>query len=326
MTGGADRERAPAMDAGSALEAMLAFAIGGVAAVDGAAPRLRYRGHGEGYSDARSCQGRVLGIARGVRLGFTLPAGLLVEFVELRFAAVPGLYRVERLLVDGVDLGELPPRAMRAGGYAVPARGAGLSVAGDMRAPVVEFDLRATTGDRVVAAPDANAAETGLAIEVVVLREDAATVGLDQLRREVDVACRELRQTLLSHGDEVFTLAREQRLGRDSRGERELILDERAAELAAQLEAHRAGIADLRGLTDEVRERLVDVGHGQADAAEGSAARHALAMDALGALGAAVAGQQRALEAVREELSRLSSSIENVFWRRWLRRLRGPGR
>src|SRR5690606_20902377 len=82
---------------GAGFAPALAFVVAGVLPEGRTAPRLGYRNAGEAHEPGRSVAGEVVAIHDGVTLRFELPAGP-VDFILLEPAAVPGSYRIPRLV------------------------------------------------------------------------------------------------------------------------------------------------------------------------------------------------------------------------------------
>lgn len=288
---------------GTTLSPLLAFAIGGVL-VDGAlAPRLSWRRTGEGYQQACSVAGAAVAVDDGVALRFELPAAD-VDFLLLEPAAIPGRYHLGHLALAGAPVADLRRRLIAARGRIAPEGGPGrVTVTADAHRPAVEIDVRGL-----------GAGAEAFALELVLRRETDASMAAGGLDEVLDVLSREGR-------------ARDEALAG---------LDRRLVSLSTPLAAieEALGSADAGGGLDE---RLAALARGQSEAAAALMARvdqldHAMARaaaaveDGREAAARASEASSQALAALQERVERVVHSVENVFWRRWLRALRGGGR
>jgi len=300
--------------------ARLALAAGGVAMVAGAVPQLWHRAVGEGYADERRVPGTLLAVDCGVRLRFSLPAATAIAFVRLRLPAIAGCYRVESLALAGVAVDALARRAMHAGGQRLPcARADAVRIASAEQAPTLEIDLRGLPGLDAASVPE---------LEVRIVREDVPTAGHAQATAAIAGLSTDVLALLHAQGDDAFSSARRQR-----QSDRMLrtATDAHAREVTAALAAlgTRFG-AELASRADR---------HGAALAAidEGLASRFADLRPGLDGLRDALRAQAEAManlvedtralraevDAIGPQVAALRNSVDNVFWRRWLRRLRG---
>lgn len=296
--------------------AALAFAVAGVVTEGAGAARLRWRAEGEGYAPGRVAAGTVVAIDDGVALRFAMPGGE-VDFLLLEPAAIAGTCRIEALSLDGAVVPDLGRRVIAARGRVEEAPlHAGVQVcSGDAR-PAVEVDVRGLVADG-----------GGHTVELVVRREPDAVV-----------AARALSGVL-----ERLAADREAGAVEAGRAERRLASVEARLEAAAQaIDALESGIDQLE-VAGAGRERKLDALQGGVAALSGLAGGLATQQEV-----AAIAGSlaeadarlaamredaqrdgddiRRSIEALRTEVERLASGIENAFWRRWLRRLSGGAR
>lgn len=321
MTGTEEFAGRPVSGTDHAVQSLLAFAIGGVAMLDGIAPCLRYRRAGEGYAATRSACGRLLAIDDGVRIGFTLPSGASAEFVEMRLPVQGGRYRIVGLSLGGRPVADLAARVMMAGDEPACPDDASIRFASDAHAPLVELDVRG-----LLVEDGAGEGTSGTELEVLVQREDAVAVDVAILRRAVEALAAEQHAVLLAQGDALFALRREQRLHADAQTQRDVRQDDAQARMVDQLHSLHADsaalLSELRASVEEARERDTRVAQRGSDA-EALGARLAGSADALAE---ALARQRDEVAALREDVSRLTASIERGFWRRVARRLGGSTR
>ncbi|HEY4530301.1 MAG TPA: hypothetical protein VIG97_08230 [Luteimonas sp.] len=301
---------------GAGVSAVLAFAVGGVLAGGDAAPRLRWRRAGEGYDDARMATGEILGIDEGVVLGFRLPEARL-DFLLLEPVAIPGRYRIDGLVFRGQAVADPQGRVITAVDDAEAVAGArGLVVSSRFDRPAFELDVRglaADGGDDALRLVVLREAGPGAAAPTPVEGDGfhAAQAAIGRLGREV---------AALADGVSALAGVPAELAGLRAHDETS---DERlAGVLAAQdrtlgaieerLAAAVAGIAALERATDDLQARAGDLQTRTDDLQARADARHAAVMEALGGLQA--------------HLDRVAHGVEKVFWRRWLRRLRGGAR
>ena len=335
---------------GPGASAALAFAIAGVLPAGDGAPRLRCRVVGGGYEDARVATGQVVAIGDGVELGFSLPVGP-VDFILLEPAALPGSYRIPRMTWRGSDVDDLRRRVVAAEELIDDDAGpGGLRIVNGRGRPALEIDVRGLAGG--AAGPrvglvlkreaDGAASAEGIGRLAGRLAVDLETIqaGIARLGREIastaarvdgigDVVSRlpgmAGTQARLEEG--VDRLA----AGEEARDARIGALEAQCAALATALEERsREHSQVLAGLIALVERTSTERAAAEAVAAE---ARAAVAAEAARVSRAAAAGRREAadefagvrhvLAEVQAQLERVTNSVENVFWRRWLRRLRG---
>lgn len=316
--------------------AQLAMAVAAVTMADGAEPRLWHRAVGQGYAAGRMVHGALQSVDGGAWIRFVMPAGLQAAFVRLRLAAIPGSYRVDGVSVSGEAVPALAARVIQVLDQRLPCVDAGavrLSCA--TRPPTLELDLRGL--------PTALARPWDLRVRVV--REDSAAANgaseaaLRALSDDLDALAR-------SREDEAFAAAGRQR---QADGKLHGRMDAVAQEIEKHgLERHHEVVArvdEMAGSLASLDERLrADVSvrmdrHASALAAidDGLETRFAgvvsardetrSRLDAQAAVLASVAGEIGALRAdvaaLVPQVAALRHSVDNVFWRRWLRRMRG---
>ncbi|MGH8032309.1 MAG: hypothetical protein ACREO8_08090 [Luteimonas sp.] len=282
--------------------AQLAFAIADVAMIDGGGPRLRYRRVGDGFAPERSCMGRLLAIGQGVTVRFLLPAEEEIDFVELVLSARPGRYRIEWIAVDGDRLVDLAARTVHLLGHQLPVSNAEtLRVASDMFPPAVEVDLRGIIGAD---------AKHPVPLDVLVVREDALAASVEDARSSLEARSTEIIALLRSQGDATFAQAREQRTHREL------------------LRAQSAGLESILRVLVNTHTAALDTLRAQIDAQaelqrESLADAHRQIASGLQAHSDRQSAETGAIAALQGEISALRQSIDNVFWRRWARLLRG---
>ena len=306
-------------DAGRA-SAALAFAVAGVVPDGDASPRLRHRRAGGGYDQAGVVPGRVVAVGDGVELCFQLPPGG-VDFILVEPAAVPGRYRIPRLAYAGVVVADLASRVIAADGGVdvdVHANPAAVQFGDGRGRPVLEIDVRGLGGDE----------DGGRRVDLLLLRDAdgvSAADAFSQLLGRMS-ADREVDRAGMAR------LARE--LGSASGGLR--ALSDAVSGLPAMAAAQERLIERVDGLAAGIGNCASDQHSLAALVASGETAAAERAASSAAAAAAAQAGRDamaRDIEHVRHTLAdlqsqvaRVTNSVENVFWRRWLRRLRGGTR
>ena len=170
--------------------------------------------------------------------------------------------------------------------------------AADAQRPTIEVDMRGLAVGRAAQALDEH-------VDVVISREDAAVelrtvlaLRADDLSGQVRKQTRELGDLAFSHGQE---------LRRQS-----LRLGGQEKQLLSILEGLAGQVRSLETLREQVGELP---GHVQAQFDAQSQGMY-LAHEKLDRLMAC-------MQQAQAEISQVKWSLENVFWRRWLRRLRG---
>ena len=301
--------------------AVLAFVLAGVVPDGEEGPRLRHRVAGQGYGPGGAAPADVRLAGGGVRLQFARPEGP-IDFIQLEPAAVPGRYRLLRLAIGDAPVDDLGQRLMLAvERLDSPVEGGALSFSSDLDRPAVEFDLRDLDW------PDD-------AVLELVLRRDG-DAGPSAGRVEL---CERLAAELGPAG------AASARMGRElaDAADRLAALVELTAGLAERQAAHAEGQARL----DAGLQALVE-GQVRLDQAQQALAGELRALDArllaqdealagLAALARAAGSREaadaahaatlQAVNALQADVAQVRNALENVFWRRWLRRLRGGAR
>lgn len=276
----------------------LAFLVSGILAGTGA-PALGHRRVGEGYAAARTVYGSVLDVGESVTVRFALGGAIAIDFVRLDIPAIPGTYRIERIALRGIEIGDLARRVI-----AVRDRlldGAALHqirYASDGLRPTVEIDLRGLASGPAMRPEDD-------VIDVLVAREDAAV----ELRTAIASNAQAHADLVRKHARELGELAFAQ--GREARRQ-----TSRLGEQAAQLSAVTEALARQDARLDRVAEH-------SAASFQDVQARLAAVSETLSHLQIAQQQTEGRLQQLHEAADRLSRAIENVFWRRWMRRLRG---
>lgn len=287
--------------------AELAFRIAGVSTIAGATPILRRRRVGAAYKADCAHEGAISDVGHAVTVRFQLPGDLDADFIELEIPAVAGVYRIECVRVEGVEVADLARRVIAVHDCLFETFDASpLRFGADARRPCLEIDVRGIDGG-----------DAGV-VEVVIVREDSAfelrrlvlhnaQEFTQQLRRQTG----ELGETAFAHGEEL----RWQASRLDGHGERlQSLLDAQGAQADALRELRQA----LAHVDDHVRSAS-DGLQAQGEAVLAQLSRQASALDAAREQ---ELHSQRQIEALQAQVRQLQWSFENVFWRRWLRRLR----
>lgn len=324
MIPGADARSAAAQ----ATSAVLAFALAGVVPDGEEGPRLRHRVAGQGYGPDAAAATDVRMAGGGVRLQFARPEGP-IDFIQLEPAAVPGRYRLLRLAIGDAPMVDLGRRLMLAvERLDSPVDGGALSFSSDLDRPAVEFDLRDLEW------PD------GAVLELVLRRDGDAgpSAGLGELCEHLAAEMVPARAASARMGRELADAAdRLAALVNLTAG-----FGERQAAHAEGLAGHVAGQSRL----DAGLQALVE-GQGRLDQAQQALAGAVQALDArllaqdealagLAALARAAGSREaadaahattlKAVTALQAEVAQVRHAVENVFWRRWMHRLRGGAR
>lgn len=261
----------------------LAFRIAGISTSAGVAPILRRRRVGDAYGAGDASIGTVADVGRLVTVRFQLQGAVDADFIALDIPAVAGIYRIEGFRIEGVEVVDLARRAIAVHERLLEAVDASLLRFGaDAGRPSLEIDVRGFEAAR-------RDGDAGV-VEVAILREDGAFELRTTLQHSVETFERLIRrqagdhgETALAHGEE---LRRQGSRLADHGGRLQSLVEVQAGHTAAQADQSVA----LRDLRHELAQ-LADYVH-SADDARQAQVRH------------------------------LQWSFENVFWRRWLRRLR----
>ncbi|MBB1472877.1 hypothetical protein H5368_07515 [Luteimonas sp. MC1782] len=308
---------------GAGVPSALAFAVSGVVSEGDAGPRLGYRCAGEGYDPARRVAGVVVGIDDGVSLRFALPAAS-VDFILLEPAAISGHYSVTHMVYAGTPVDDLARRVMAAHERLGDAAGPGaIAFSNDRGRPSLELDVRGL-----------GAVGGGQHLELVLRREADGVAAADAFARVLAAIGRgqdadhaagaRLARTLQALSARMDGLAAAIDTRADGPGQSGLAdaiqalvaagaaRDERIAGLERQLVA----LAGVLGRTETSLAALAPMVENASAIAATAREQSARDGDALRAELASLHGQVR----------HVADSIDNLFWRRWARRLRGGGR
>lgn len=343
---------APAVPA--AIEAALAYAVAGVVVGGASAPRLSCRRAGEGDAAGRHVAGELLAVDGGAHLRFTLP-DRAVDFVRVEPAAIPGSYCIVRFTCAGIEVGDLARRVVAVSGRLLRAgSGVGLSFESEQGRPAVELDVRGLfdgdggpviemllrrEGDAAAALrastalaeamarthDDASSGHAGLArglagVSARLDDVDAGLAGLAGLASSVERLADHvagLGESVPALAGQLNALAGQMAVLAQAEQERDRRL-ERLEHRLTSLESLEQGLAEL-GRVAARSATEASIGELRATMAVFAEAASAARMTAAGE--ATVLHERVA--AVQERLDRLVHAVENVFWRRWLRRLRG---
>lgn len=301
---------APAPDDGAA---QLALAVAGVAMVPGAWPELWHRAVGEGFASGRTVRGSLQSVDSGAGLRFVLPAGADIAFVRLRLPALAGCYRIESVVVAGVAVEALAHRVMQVRDRLLPSFDtAAVRIAASEHPPTLELDIRGL--------PRAVAGQ-GTHLDVRIVREDAAVSGAGQVADAVEALSADAMALLRAQGDAAFSAARGQRESDQALRER---MDAHAASVAAEVAAVEARLtAAISIRADRHAGALAAIDEGLASRFAGIAPGFDVLHAGQQVQASATATLMAETQALRTEIAALRNSVDNVFWRRWLRRLRG---
>lgn len=293
--------------------AQLAFAVSGVVAVGNAAPVLRFRRTNDAFSTDRAQHGQLHEIGENVTVRFPLRSSAGIDFIELEIPAIPGCYRVERLVLQGETVPDLARRVINVRDRLLDgAAQHEIRYLSHACRPCIEIDVR----DLLALSASGNEA---LFVDVVIRREDAVAeignalaVRMENLSGQLHRQSRELGEIAFGHGQEL----RRQSVRQDVQERHSTMIVESIQEASSKLDTLREQIqaqlhVQSQGVTaaqERVQEQLRQMA-GQAQTHNANLSRD-LAMT------------QQCLHEVQDQLTRLRLALENVFWRRWLRRLR----
>ncbi|MEN1957598.1 hypothetical protein [Luteimonas changyuni] len=340
----------PAPDDAAGLPSMLAFAVAGVLPEGASAPRLGYRLAGQGHAEERSVAGTVVAVDDGVTLGFRLPAEP-IDFILLEPAAVPGSYFIPHLAYAGMAVRDLQRRVVSAHERVDQSVPDAIRFASSRGRPAVEIDVRglvveAGAQDRdveLVLRRDTDGALAADAFAQVVegMSRDreghrAASLRLERMLALVSARIGGLEDTVgvehdagvprTSLGTRMDGLA-SANAARDARIEslvQQLAALAAAAANAAQ-EQSQATASVLAAIQEQSRATAALMATLEEAARAGSSAEVA-AVEGREAASRDAEAVGQALGDLRTRIDRVTNAVENVFWRRWLRRLRGGGR
>jgi len=289
------------MNARDVSSAQAALAIAGVVSDGDAAPALLFRRAGENYSEGRRCAGTLVSIGDGVTLRFALPIPDCIDFALLLLPALPGVYAIHRLEVGGEVVADLARRVICAHERLEPAAAPQeVRYASERGRPTIEVDLR---GLGALSA-------SGSTEVLVAIRREASFAALDRLGdRVAGVSARvhdlasEVGGILLGQGEHLYQLGA---AGTQQAARIEARITEAQAELIGSVEYNagriQTAIADGKASHDR-RFEAIDA--------------------AIADSNALLAELAQRLERLQAQTDRMVHAVENVFWRRWLQRLRG---
>ena len=309
--------------------AALALAVAGVASSEGARPRLRHRRVGDAYAADAWVDGAVVALASSATLRFDWVSVADAGFLEFEPGVLPGWYCIDQVSIQGRPLEGLLARVMRTREQGGGDRRGGPWIGSESRRPLLELDVR-------------GAFETGpVRVDVVVRRQDPALDNArallsvhTELSAQADRLARDAARTAHAQGGTLRSVApaleaMEARLV-ERLLERSGVADSASAQRLAALE-HGLGQR-----FDELTAQLSLLGTLPAHVDRATAPLQHL-LDRVGDLqaasGAWAVSQAETHAAVLARLERLEHGlrqvrlgVENVFWRRWLRRIRGAAR
>lgn len=314
---------------GLGVPSALAFAVAGVLPEGEAAPRLGHRRAGEGYEQARRVTGEVVAVDQGLTLRFALPA-VPVDFILIEPAAVPGRYCIPRMVYAGREVDDLGRRVIAAHARLDEApAGGGIRFMSMEGRPAVELDVRGLAGDT-----------SGRHVDLVLCRDADGVVAADALAQGHASIARERDATRADFARVTRTLATvsariegiSAAIGTPVDGAAGPNLAERVEAFAAAdaardvriaaMELQLAPLVDALARSEQSLAALVPVieratAVRAASDTAAAADRETTASD--------YEGLRQLLLALQGQVERVTHSVENVFWRRWLRRLRGGG-
>lgn len=329
VPGGLSSSLEPSAHAGG-LDVLL-LALAGVWPHAPLRPRLRLRRSGDGYVGDPVDGGCAVG-PEGVRIRFE-PGMHDADFALLELPALPGTYVAGDLRVEGHPVADLARRAIAADDWHMAMDAATVRYGSADAPPRLELDLRGL-------AMEGHGASPGL--ELLLRREsvseqmerlggrlDAIGADVGALQRTLGTAGRDLglrldsqAQTLGAMGAR-FEASDARRDARDDTSWRtlEASLRELDTAQAARAAEDARRIESLQAMAEQAATQLPMFGSHldqllQALAAQSHQLQHAAA---------AAAATEARLEAMEGQLERIRLGVENVFWRRWLRALRGRG-
>lgn len=293
---------------GTQAHAELALRIAGVSMGAAAVPVLRRRRAGEGYGADGACAGTVIAIDSAVTVRFQPRDRMNVDFIELDVPAVAGIYRIKGFRVDGIEVSDLARRVIAVHDRLLePADTSLLRFGADAARPRLEVDVRglnAADGD----------GDAGV-IEVAIAREYGTLELRTVVQQNAESLAQLIRRQSSEHSETALALAEELR----RQGARLADHGERLRSLAEGQSEQGAALGELR------QQMLHIAGQVQATDQARQAQDEAVVARLLSALDAAreqhVLAMQQA-ETLQAQIRHLQWSFENVFWRRWLRRLR----
>lgn len=312
--------------------AALVFAVSGVVQHGPASPRLGHRRAGGGYDDAHRIAGDVVAVDDGVSLRFALPA-VAVDFILIEPVAIPGSYCIPHMVYAGVAVDDLQQRVIAAYERMGEAEGLGaVRFSSRHGRPSVEIDVRGLGGA---------AGGAGANVELLLRRDADSAAAADAIARVQDALAhgQDANQAALARLARMLPILSSRMDGvvdaigtpADGPGQHGL-----AGRIEALVAADAARDARVAALEQQLAALAGTLGHTERSIAALTAMveRIGASQDVAGT--AATAGREvaaRDSRTVRDELStlqgqveRVADSMDNLFWRRWSRRLRGGGR
>lgn len=305
----------------------VAFDVAGVVSAGDAAPWLEVRATGGAYDGRRRCNGKAVPEDGAVRVRFRPAADAVVDHALIAAPAVPGCFLFDALSVGGEAVADVARRVMAVDGELLPSAPGSLRVRNLRRAPRIELDLRGLQAGVVEVAirrerDDGAARLAGSVVDVAAglraLESEVAAARLSQGRRAEAVA-----GALGEVGARQAALASAVQEEAGVRRASEAGLDARAAAIESTLADLVAAVAAAGA-----RQAAAEAGIGaRLQAIDARDEARQAGFDAFdGRLEARLSRLEAADARADAKLDRIVDGIENVFWRRWLRRLRGGGR
>ena len=307
---------------------ILALAVAGVAASGAHAPALQWRRTGQRYDHVQRCVAEVEVDGAQVKLRFELPAGVAVDHVRLVPAALPGDYEIGFAKASGVLVKDLAERAMAVDGERLQAAPGRLRWRNWRRAASLEFDVRGLPSEsfefHVRREGDHDSREhLSQHIQELASRFAASEARLADAQMALSIRIERLaafgERSGAALSEDVAALSRnvgEHSAGQATRLEKlEGALQEQSQNIDV---VKQAGDAQARMLAG-----LHSTSHAHSELMAGTQSALQAQLMAAADLNSNLQAQAVKLADLERSLERLANNIENVFWRRWLRRLRG---
>lgn len=289
--------------------AQLIFAISGIVTAGNAAPVMKYRRTGDAFSPDHFQYGQVVEVGGSVTVRFVLPGRAHVDFLQFEIPAIPGLYRIEAVQLQNVLVADLSRRVMVVEGRLLSgASQTQVRYASDRGRPCLEIDVRDIASMQLP--------KLDLFVDVVIRKEDAVAETAAALDKRLDVlsaqlgqSSRETSQTAFGHGQELRRQS--DRLRQQSRE-----MSEEFRSQSDRQKAQAAGLAETTQMVELLTKKQQSL-HEQFR----RLSEQLLALNLNHSKG--IATTQGYLQETLDQVKQLKFAMENVFWRRWLRRLRG---
>ena len=307
----------------SEIDAIVGLLLTGVAP-GGHAPTARWRRQGEAYHEQRIGAARVDMHGTAAELTFQVPAEQRPDFVSLTASSVPGQYRVSSVRANGSEISDFAARIMGMDGSRVEAGAASVLVAHARQAPRIELDMRGLDCETLQMRTEREDghierdAIVGAIAEVARNQARAETRAIEaqlSLGLQLDALQQQLRATHVALIDAISLEAQRTNAGIEQLDalQQQLRATHVALIDAISLEAQRtnAGIDRLETSTARDAVRAGELEQGIRNLAE-----------SLRQVEQAQRQQFAQIEAHGAVLARVANGIENVFWRRWIARLR----